>query len=492
MERVRKELRRVQESADPDAVHDLRVAIRRCRSVATVMEEVDGHRTWQAVKKLPRRLFRTLGALRDLHVLEAKVKQLASAHDPLRSRLLDALKDGERTPRRHVRRAVQAFDRDRWERLARKAPRRARVVPPQSLTAQCLALERFENLRRLHARAVRTDRPAPWHALRVGLKRFRYAAEILSPARAVMWDEDLGKIQDLLGQIHDLDVLRTRINQESDAVLASSSGSIRHAIAAERRECMERYRQAMCDEDDLLRKWRSGLPNDDAIESATAARLHTTARAMDPHPRRTAAVAHIALAVYDGLVRSEALRRPRDEKLRDVLRWAAELHAIHVDGRRAARHKAARNFLRALPVPLGWRASDWELLAHVVRYHRGAEPAASHRQSARFSRERHERIRALAGVLRLARGLYRCGVTRPDRIRVEESAECVRLHLRGFADTEDNAARLAAAKHLLEGYLRRPMLIESDKSAVRAGHPRVLDGSARFGPHTHAVIRRLA
>jgi len=41
MDRVVGELENVRSSPDPDAVHDLRVAIRRCRSVAAVMEEVD-------------------------------------------------------------------------------------------------------------------------------------------------------------------------------------------------------------------------------------------------------------------------------------------------------------------------------------------------------------------------------------------------------------------------------------------------------------------
>src|SRR5215831_17291296 len=91
MNRLLRELRRVRKSADADAVHDLRVAIRRCRSVASVMMEVDGHRAWKAMKRLPRKLFRALGALRDLQVLEAWVKQLASGDDPLEAKLLEML-----------------------------------------------------------------------------------------------------------------------------------------------------------------------------------------------------------------------------------------------------------------------------------------------------------------------------------------------------------------------------------------------------------------
>jgi hypothetical protein len=98
----------------------------------------------------------------------------------------------------------------------------------------------------------------------------------------------------------------------------------------------------------------------------------------------------------------------------------------------------------------------------------------------------------LAGVLRLARGLYRCGVTAPDGIRIDESAECVRLRICGLDDTTDNAARLAIAKHLLETALRRPVLIECAKAAASARAPRVLYGAARFGAQMAADARCLA
>ena len=71
MEEVLSELGSVRSSPDVDAVHDLRVAIRRCRSVAAVMEEVDPDAAWPAMRKLARKLFRSLGALRDAHVMDA-------------------------------------------------------------------------------------------------------------------------------------------------------------------------------------------------------------------------------------------------------------------------------------------------------------------------------------------------------------------------------------------------------------------------------------
>ena len=128
-------------------------------------------------------------------------------------------------------------------------------------------------------------------------------------------------------------------------------------------------------------------PHGKAIEPATAARFRTTSCAMDPHRSRTAVVARLALRVYDGLVMARGGRRFRDGRLRTILQTAAHLHGIHVDGRPGPRHNAAGNFLRALPAPLGWKASEWDLLTEVVRYHRGAEPAARHKPFAQLSPE---------------------------------------------------------------------------------------------------------
>jgi CHAD domain-containing protein len=452
------------------------------------MAEVDGHRTWTAVKRLPRKLFRALGALRDLQVLEACVKRLASDDDPLRAKLLNVLEDREAGPYDEVRHTVRTFDQQGWKRLARAAPARARVVAPNGLTAQCLALERYDEFRRLHARAMRTEAPGPWHALRVGLKRFRYAVEILLPERSATWDERLGHIQGLLGEIHDLDVLRPRITQESDGIHVASAASLRHAIATKRRGCIEQYRQCTTGEDSLLREWKAGLPDGRAIGGVTADRLSTTACAMDKHPRRTAAISDLALVLFDELATSGAQPRFRHNTLRTILRAAAQVHAIRVDGLRKARHKAARDFLRGVPVPPGWKAQDWDLLTFVVRYHRGAEPTARHKQFRQLSAEQQDRARGLAGVLRLACGLRLCGVTAAGGMRVDETGAYVRLRVSGVRDTEENAARLAAAKHLLERSLRRPLLIETIEAASSAHPLRLAHRSPRV--QTNMAISR--
>jgi CHAD domain-containing protein len=473
MRRVLKLLKHVRTSSDAESVHQLRVAIRRCRSLAVLMEEVDPHSSWAQVKKLSRKLFQTLGSLRDTQVPEIRLKKLAAADAPLRDGLLRRLKDREGESRARARRAVDQFDQKAWKRLSRTLSRRARRVPPSSLAAQCLALERYEELRPLHARAVRTDKPQPWHALRVAFKGFRYAVDSLLPARAAGWADGLGRMQDLLGEIHDLDVILGFIEHEGGDVAAESADVLCRRLSAHRLVCIDQYRQRTRGPAGLLREWRAGLPQGARIERAVAARLRATARALDRHPRRSGHVSQLGLQIFDALAATGETRF-RDERTRAILQAASLLHGIGNQDRRSSRQKAARDLVRAMPAPPGWTREDWEMVAQVVRYHRGPEPKRTHRGLARLARGRQDLVCGLAGVLRLARALSRCGVKPEPRLLSEPTAVGVRLRLVGLVDSRASAARLAAGKHLLDLFLRHPLLIESVKKRTRsADRPRV-------------------
>ena len=53
MERVLRELETVRKNPAPDPVHDLRVAIRRCRSVGAVFQEIDPDPAWAEMRRVP-------------------------------------------------------------------------------------------------------------------------------------------------------------------------------------------------------------------------------------------------------------------------------------------------------------------------------------------------------------------------------------------------------------------------------------------------------
>src|ERR1700737_3269304 len=212
MDQVSKQAERVTADFDADAVHDLRVALRRCRTMADALAEVDplppwGAPSWKIIKRAGRKLFRRLGDLRNAQVMADLVKDLVAEGDPTRGRILEMLAEEEERSREKAAVALGRFNARKWKRFQAAFGRRASLVPPGGLVAQTLALERLNAARDLHDHARVHRSTAAWHALRIGLKRFRYVVENFLPDRDQEWSKDLKHVQDLLGVVHDLDEL---------------------------------------------------------------------------------------------------------------------------------------------------------------------------------------------------------------------------------------------------------------------------------------------
>ena len=76
MLRVLEECDKVSADFSADPVHDLRVALRRCRSMADGMMAMDPDRNWKAMKKAGKQLFQRLGALRDVQIMMEWIEKL--------------------------------------------------------------------------------------------------------------------------------------------------------------------------------------------------------------------------------------------------------------------------------------------------------------------------------------------------------------------------------------------------------------------------------
>jgi hypothetical protein len=130
-----------------------------------------------------------------------------------------------------------------------------------------------------------------------------------------------------------------------------------------------------------------------------------------------------------------------------------------VKGSRKPAQKAARRFLLERPIPPSWTRKQWQLLAWTIRYHRGPEPATTSSAFAKLSEDQQTNVRALAGVIRLARGLRKCKIEKCNGFRVEKTAATVLLYVPGLVDSAPYAAVLASAKHLLDSYLGKPLIV---------------------------------
>src|SRR4051794_33852613 len=76
MLRVLAECDKVAADFTADPVHDLRVSIRRCRSLADGMIAMDPEPGWKAMKKAGKHLFQQLGALRDVQIMMEWIERL--------------------------------------------------------------------------------------------------------------------------------------------------------------------------------------------------------------------------------------------------------------------------------------------------------------------------------------------------------------------------------------------------------------------------------
>jgi CHAD domain-containing protein len=211
MSRVAELAPKVQGGWDADDIHDLRTAMRRCRTMAEGLSEVNPDPGWRKLKKSTRKLFRALGELRDSHVKLEWIKKLAPASDPLRKLLTQSINARTAAQQEACQKALAKFDPKEWRRLSKKLSDRAQFFPPESVVYQRLALTRLNEAALQYQVARKGRSRIAWHRLRMALKHFRYTLENFVPQRGEPWMENLKRMQDLLGDVHDLDVLRREI-----------------------------------------------------------------------------------------------------------------------------------------------------------------------------------------------------------------------------------------------------------------------------------------
>lgn len=230
-------------NAGEKAVHDLRVTLRRCRSAARCAGRLDADPAWKDLRDRSKRLFRALGELRDAQVQILLVDSWQRPADPALQAMRAVLRRQERKAKSRAQRALAKFDRNQWRALAGRLPARLDVLlaDPASITPMILA--RWRKAHALYLVTARDDSPQALHAARIGGKQLRYALESLAPGIYQTWKPVLGRVQDLIGLIHDNDVFRATLEQ-SVALAPGERTRWRQRIARRRQPLVREYRAA--------------------------------------------------------------------------------------------------------------------------------------------------------------------------------------------------------------------------------------------------------
>lgn len=275
MERVLERAGHVRRGWSAGDVHDLRVALRRCRTIADALGEVHPAPGWRKLKRTSRDLFSALGELRDTQVQRVWMRKLGPAGDPVRRHMVRLLAREETVHRKSAEQALERFDRKQWKKLMRKLPAKAGFVPPESIVFQRLALTRLNAAAELYRQARRRRSIVAWHRLRIGLKRFRYVGENFLPQRHAAWAADLKRAQDLLGNVHDLDVLRSRVRREAAKLDPTTVARWVARIESERRAQLEQFVAESAGANSPWLAWRAGLSASRALAPASLPKRQT-------------------------------------------------------------------------------------------------------------------------------------------------------------------------------------------------------------------------
>jgi triphosphatase len=219
----------VRQGGDPEHLHQMRVGLRRLRSLFKMFE--DAAPLPDGMDQELRWLGDELGAARDWEVLaEDTLSQLMHAY-PDESVLLPLQQAALGEARARRAKAGQALDSVRYARLmlrliawlhgarwrqdAAPEQQQALAAPVKNFARQVLKAGKRRLARRARKLAA-ADAPAR-HRLRIAAKRMRYATEFfasLYPAREVRpFVRALSSLQDTLGQLNDAAVTRKSLRE---------------------------------------------------------------------------------------------------------------------------------------------------------------------------------------------------------------------------------------------------------------------------------------
>lgn len=258
------------------AIHQARVATRRLREALPLVARGSAGRK---LARTVRGLTRALGSVRELDVALLTLEELARAQDVPRAgvqSLQQVIRQERTRMHRDMKRTIERCRLDTLtDKLLTHAKKRDKMAvrprladPKQLRAARERAARRAGRLRASIENAAAIYLPDRLHEVRIAVKKLRYAMEItreLSRSRATVRIMTLKRAQDLLGRVHDLEVLiaRTRAIQGSpNAPTLRVSADMDLLVRRLESECRKLHGRYIAARPSLVRicEYASGVP----------------------------------------------------------------------------------------------------------------------------------------------------------------------------------------------------------------------------------------
>ncbi|HEX3865881.1 MAG TPA: CHAD domain-containing protein [Gemmatimonadaceae bacterium] len=246
--KVRENRDRLDDTADAEALHDFRVSVRRLRSWLRAFDSLVSDTLPKKASKRLARIAHATGASRDLEVhlawVDERKKTLRGEQRRGADWLTDILGQRKTDSDLELKQIVNAeFDRatQRVERsMSTYAASVVDVEVPFAAVASRLVRRHVTALMKASKLVTSIGDRAEAHATRIAAKRLRYLLDPLDDALPAVKEivDELGVLQDRLGELHDAQLFGSEIATSVAEQLASRGGvdsGIRGATAKQRR-----------------------------------------------------------------------------------------------------------------------------------------------------------------------------------------------------------------------------------------------------------------